>query len=154
MAEPLFNTRFDNAADKAFREGRRPGDNTRLGPNPNPITDPKDFANAFVKKTFNPNAEAPWSTSVFSADAAASSQDKINQAGTTDLPPKADRFVKDFAYKYSGPGGAIERGLVSMENAVTKERLAALITEPAAAGSAEKDPNTVNKFPNQGVNVG
>lgn len=153
MAAPIFNTRFDNAADKAFREGRRPGDNTRLGPNPNPITDPKDFANAFIRRTFNPNAEDPWKTSIFSAEDAANSQIKINQAATSDLPPTADRFVKDFAYKYSGPGGAIEKGLVSPENAITKERLASLIAEPAAAGTSNKMEETVGIFPSKGVAI-
>jgi hypothetical protein len=158
MAAPLFNKRVEDPADLAFREGRRPGDNNRLGPNQNAITNPKDFANAFVQMRFNPDSKTFWNSSVFGSDVAGASQDKINRAGSTDYPaftdPRDNTFAWDFLNKYSGPGGAIERGLVEPERAVTKEGLARLMTQPAALGSTQKDPNTVNKFPNQGVSVG
>jgi hypothetical protein len=157
MVAPLFNKRFEDPQDQAFREGRRPGDNNRLGPNQTAITDPKDFANAFVQMRFNPDSKNLWNTSVFSSDTAAASQQKIDSAGSTDYPAFSDErdntFAWDFLNKYSGPGGAIARGLVEPERAVTKEGLARLMTQPAAFGSTQKDPNTVNKFPNQGVSV-
>jgi len=54
---------------------------------------------------------------------------------------------------YSGPGGAIERGLIEPERAITKEGLARLTSQPATFGSNQSDPNTASKFPNQGVSV-
>lgn len=154
MPTSFFNKRY-GLDDLAFREGRRPGDGAQQGPGASPISDPRDFARFFAGQIKNnPDAKSMYDTDVFSAETAAGSQQKINIAATTDLPDNATQFARDFAYKYSGPGGAIERGLVKPEDAVTKERLAALITEPAATRTNSSMKDTVGKFPNQGVQVG
>lgn len=153
MVAPFFNKRY-GLDDLAFREGRRPGDGAQQGPEAERISDPKDFARYFAGQIKNnPDARSMYDTDVFTSETAAASQKKINIAGTSDLPENATRFARDFAYKYSGPGGAIERGLVKVEDAVTKERLASLITEPATTGTNSKMEDTVGAFPSRGVGI-
>lgn len=153
MPAPFFSKRY-GLDDIAFREGRRPGDGAQQGPEASRISDPRDFARFFAgQMKNNPDAGSIYNTDIFSAETAAASQQKINIAATSDLPENATKFARDFAYKYSGPGGAIERGLVRPENAVTKERLASLIAEPATTGTNSKMIDTVGKFPNQGVSI-
>lgn len=153
---PRFSIR-SNPLDEAFREGTRPGDDNRLGPNPDFITDPQKFANSFVNQKFNPKSEGFWNQ-VFSAETAGLSQDKINAAASTDEPNFPSYVVnqdaRNFLIKYSGPGGAIERGLVEPDRAITKEVLARMTTQTATDGSSFSDPNTANRFPSQGVSVG
>lgn len=159
MAVPLFTKRSENPGDLAFREGRRPGDLNQLGPNPNPVFDPRDFANSFVQQKFNPDSKNFWNSSVFSSETAGLSQNKINAASQTDFStfkdPRDDQFARDFLTKYSGPGGAIERGLVNPEDAITKERLGSLVTQYATAASNSKMKDTAGITPGQqGVSVG
>ena len=154
MVAPFFNKRY-GLDDLAFREGRRPGDGAQQGPEAERISDPRDFARFFAGQIKNnPDAGSMYDTDIFSAETSAASQQKINVAGATDLPDNATRFARDFAYKYSGPGGAIERGLVKPEDAITKERLSVLMTQPATTGTNSKMEDTVGKFPSQGVKVG
>lgn len=154
---PPFSKRYDNPAERAFRAGDRPGDTNQLGPNPTPVTDPKDFANAFVQQRFNPDKKTFWSNSIFSSDTAEQSQQKIDVAAGSDFgnfkDPRDTQFVNDFLMKYSGPGGAIERGLVEPDRAITKESLARLVSQPGTAGASQRDPNTASKFPSQGVAI-
>lgn len=145
---------YSNPEDQAFRAGIRPGENARLGPNQSAITNPRDFANKFVNLRFNPDAKANlWNSNVFGSDTAAQSQGKINAAAASDSPafmnPEDNKFAWDFLQKYSGPGGAIERGLIEPDRAITKEMLARLSTEPATFGASQKDPNTASKFPGE-----
>jgi hypothetical protein len=153
VAVSPFTTR-SNVFDEAFRAGERPGDKNQLGSNPTAITDPKDFANAFIKNSFTAKSKEVRDSAIFSQDTATVSQKKIDLAASTDMPgfqdPSDNQFAFDFLQKYSGPGGAIEKGLVNPEDAVTKEKLARLVTQPANFGSNERDPNTVNKFPGAG----
>lgn len=149
-----FSKDYSSPEDRAFRAGVRPGENARLGPNQTRITASKDFANKFINLRFNPDARANlWDVNVFGADTAAASQNKINEAASTDFPsfpdPEDNKFAWDFLVKYSGPGGAIARGLIEPERAVTKEMLARLTTQPATFGTSQKDPNTVSKFPGE-----
>lgn len=159
MAFRPFTKDYTNPDEQAFRAGKRPSENPRLGPNQGGVVDPKDFANDFIKLKFNPDAKANlWNSNVFGADVAANSQTKIDRAASTDLPafanPDDNKFAWDFLVKYSGPGGAIERGLVEPDRAVTKEMLAKLSTQPATFGTSPRDPNTVNRFPGEsGVNA-
>lgn len=153
MVAPVFNKRY-GLDDLAFREGRRPGDGAQQGPEASGISDPRDFARYFAGRIKNnPDFRSMYDTDVFSSETAAASQEKINVAGTSDLPKDATRFAQDFAYKYSGPGGAIERGLVKPEDAITKERLASLITQPATTGTNSKMEDTVGVFPSKGVTI-
>ena len=154
MAFRPFTKDYTDREDQAFRSGIRPGENARLGPNQSAITNPRDFANKFVNLRFNPDAKANlWNSNVFPADVAAASQNKINAAAATDYPafagPEDNKFAWDFLQKYSGPGGAIERGLIEPERAVTKEMLDRLTTQPATFGTSQRDPNTVSKFPGE-----
>lgn len=159
MPIPIFSTRVSDPGSLAFREGRRPGDKNQLGPNPNPLTDPREFANAFVRQKFNPDGKNFWSTNVFSSEVAGLAQDKLTAASTSDFSsfkdPRDNLFAQDFLSKYSGPGGAIERGLVNPEDAITKERLQSLVSQPAAAATSSKMKDTVGITPGQqGVSVG
>lgn len=154
MAFRPFTKDYSDPSDKAFRAGVRPAENPRLGPNQGGIADPKDFADKFINLRFNPDARANlWNSNVFGADVAASSQGKIDAAASTDSPafsnPDDNKFAWDFLMKYSGPGGAIERGLVEPDRAITKEMLARLTTQPAALGANQRDPNTVSRFPGE-----
>lgn len=158
MVSNPYTKDYSNPEDQAFRAGIRPGENARLGPNQGAITDPKDFASKFVNLRFNPDARANlWNTNVFGADTASASQGKIDTAATTDSPsfsnPEDNKLASAFLQKYSGPSGAIERGLIESDRAITKEVLARLTTQPATFGSSQRDPNTVSKFPSQGVSV-
>lgn len=144
MALPPFSKRFNDPSDRAFREGRRPGDRSQLGPYPSAITDPRDFANAFINKKNNPISDGFWKQ-VFSQDTANQSQEKINLASQSDepaFPGPMNELAKDFLAKYSGPGGAIERGLIEPDRAVSKDTLARFAQEPAASRINSKDPNT------------
>jgi hypothetical protein len=133
MVAPFFNKRY-GIDDLAFREGRRPGDGAQQGPEAERISDPRDFARFFAGQIKNnPDAGSMYDTDVFSAETAAASQQKINVAGATDLP---------------------DRGLVKPEDAITKERLSVLMTQPATTGTNSKMEDTVGKFPSQGVKVG
>ena len=135
-------------------EGRRPGDGAQQGPEAERISNPKDFARFFAGQIKNnPDFSSMYDTDVFSSQTADASQQKIDTAGSQDLPDNVSKFARDFAYKYSGPGGAIERGLVDPKDAITKERLGPLMSQPATAGISSKMVDTVGKFPSQGVGV-
>jgi hypothetical protein len=44
----------------------------------------------------------------------------------------------------------VARGLISEEDRVGADKLSILASQPASAGSSEKNPGTVNQFPGQG----
>ena len=154
MARPPFTKRFDNPAEQAWREGKRPGEFNRLGANPSPIGDPRDFANAFVRLKGNPDRDRFYSDSQFPFDVAEQSQQKINAAAASDQPSFADPRDNDRAVQFlNNYRIAAERGLIEQDRMVSKESLGPLTTQPAKTGQNETDPNTVGKFPNQGVSV-
>lgn len=144
MALPPFNKRRDNPADKAFAKGDRPADRSQLGPFPSAITDPRDFKNEFISQRFNPDKRDFWQQ-VFSQETADLSQEKLNLAYQTNepnFPEPMNQLARDFLAKYSGPGGAIDRGLVEPDRAVSSQSLAAFAQEPAASRINTKDQNT------------
>jgi len=149
-----FSKDYSDPAEQAWRQGKSPYAGT-LGPNPQSSTDPESFKNSFVDRIkSNPDSKGFYTNNVFARDTATLSQGKIDAAASTDRPnfvsPGDNNLAWDFLQKYSGPGGAIERGLVEADRAVTKEGLARLVSQPATAGSSERDPNTANKFPGEG----
>jgi len=152
-----FSRSYDSPADKRFREGARPGDFNQLGVNKEPIFDPKQLVSKFVNLKDNPRAADFASQGSFSFDTAVQSQQKIDDLSMTDFSsfkdPRDNETARRFLMAYSGPGGAIERGLIEPERAITKEGLARLTSQPATFGSNQSDPNTASKFPNQGVSV-
>lgn len=154
MPAPIFNKRFDDPADKAWREGKRPAEFNRLGANPGPIGSPKDFANAFVRLKDNPDRDRFYSDSQFAFDVAQQSQAKIDAAASTDEPNFADPAdnARASAFRDAYRQG-VQRGLIEQDRMVSKEALGPLTTQPAKFGQNETDPNTVSKFPSQGVNV-
>lgn len=157
MVLPAFSKDYSAPFSRAFREGRFPGENNQLGPYPT-SSDPKDFASSFASKfKFNPDKSSFWQQ-VFSQDVANQSQEKINLGAQSDFPsftdPGNNQLAQDFLAKYSGPGGAVERGLIAPEDAISKESLAALASQPAAARMNTTAKDTAGKFPNQGVQVG
>lgn len=144
MALSPLNKRRDNSFDIAFAEGRGPADRSQLGPFPSAITDPRDFKNAFISQRFNPDKKDFWQQ-VFSQETADLSQEKINSAAQTNepnFPDPLNQLARDFLAKYSGPGGAIDRGLVEFDRAVSNQSLAAFAQEPAASRMNTKDQNT------------
>lgn len=149
-----FSKDYTSPADKAWRTGESP-DRGTLGPNRKADADPNSFKDTFVSKLQdNPGYKNFYNGSVFSADTAAASQQKIDeQSKTTDSTfksPNDTRLANDFLTKYSE---GVNRGLIQEEDAVTPSNLNAFTSEPAAARISEKDPNTVNKFPSQGVSI-
>jgi hypothetical protein len=146
-----FNKDYSNPNEQAWRQGKSPYAGT-LGPNPQFTGDPTSFKNDFINRIrFNPDSKGFYTNNVFSQDTAQRSQDKINSAAGTDQPsflnPEDNRIAQDFVSKYSQ---AVSRGLVEEDRAITKGGLARLVSQPATAGSSERDPNTANKFPGEG----
>ena len=149
-----FSKDYTSPADQAWRTGKGP-DRGTLGPNRRADTDSTSFKDAFVSKLRdNPGYKNFYNGSIFSADTAAASQQKIDeQSNTSDSTfkdPGDTSIANDFLTKYSE---GISRGLVQEEDAVRPENLAKFTNEPAAARISDKDPNTVNKFPSQGISV-
>jgi len=149
-----FSKDYTSPADQAWRTGESP-DRGTLGPNRKADTDPTSFKDTFVSKLRdNPGYKNFYNGSVFSADTAAASQQKINEESKTSdstfKNPNDTRLANDFLTKYSE---GVNRGLIQEEDAVTPDNLKAFTSEPAAARISEKDPNTVNKFPSQGVSI-
>ena len=149
-----FSKDYSSPADQAWRTGKGP-DRGTLGPNRSADIDPTSFKDNFVAKLQdNPGYKNFYNGSVFSADTAAASQQKIDEkAKTTSSTFKNtgdDILAADFRTKYVE---GVSRGLVQEEDAVTPDNLKAFTSEPAAARISDKDPNTVNKFPSQGISV-
>ena len=149
-----FSKDYTSPVDQAWRTGRGP-DRGTLGPNRKADTDPVSFKDNFVAEvTDNAGYKNFYNGSVFGADTAALSREKYkNQSNTTTSTfknPKDNLLAKDFLAKYSE---GVKSGLVLKEDAVTPDNLKAFVNEPAAARISDKDPNTVNKFPSQGVSI-
>jgi len=146
--------RNDGPEDTAFAEGRGPADRSQIGPYPSVITDPRDFKNSFINQKFNPSGSDFWQQA-FSQDTAKLSQEKISRASQTDepnFPDPLNQLSRDFLAKYSGPGGAVERGLIESDRAVSRQSLARFAQEPAASRMNTKDQNTAgdSKFAGAG----
>jgi hypothetical protein len=143
-----FQKDYSSPADQAWRTGTSPYAGT-LGPNRTADAVKNSFA-ADVKR--NPDY-ANFYNRTF-ADVAPQSQARIDSAAGTNDPnfsnPGDQSFAKQFAQNYAQ---GVTRGLIEEDRAVTKDRLARLTTEAATASSSEKDPNTANKYPSQGVGV-
>lgn len=153
MANPLFLKRSDNAADRAFLQGKRPGDLNQLGPTSPAITDPKAFANAFVRQRFNPDITS-LKNSRFSDETAAASQNKIDMASKTAYSSFTDPTVKATADRFlDAYTGAVQRGIIPQDEAVFPENLNYLVSQDATARIARKDQNVKGDFPSQGVSV-
>jgi hypothetical protein len=149
-----FSQDYSGPVKQAWLTGKGPDEGT-LGPNRKTDTDSGSFKNSFVSKLRdNPGYKNFYNGSVFSDDTAELSQQKINDKSKTPdalfkNPNDTDR-ANAFLTRYSE---GVSRGLIEEEDAVTPDNLARLTGEPAAAGASEKDPNTVNKFPSQGVSI-
>ena len=143
MVFPGKIKRNDGPEDTAFMEGRGPADRSQLGPYPSAVTDPRDFKNSFISQKFNPDKSTFWQQ-VFSQDTANSSQEKINRISQTNepnFPEPLNQLSRDFLTKYSG---AVERGLIEPDRAISKQALAVFAQEPAASRINTKDQNTAS----------
>jgi len=143
---PSFSKSSSSPQDQAWREGKSPYSGT-LGPNRT-----TSFTDAFVAKLKdNPGYENFYGNSNFNQETAQKSQQKINRSATTQEPafsnPNDNPFAKDFLFKYSE---GVARGLISEEDRVGADKLSILASQPASAGSSERNPGTVNQFPGQG----
>jgi len=150
----LFTTR-SNPFDEAWRAGDSPYRGT-LGPNRESSSDPASFRNGFVASLKdNPKFDNFVNEGTFSSETAQRSQDKIKQASQSVWAnfknPEDNKFADDFLSKYSE---GVVRGIIAEEDAVDPKNLGYLVSQNAPAGSNEKSPETVGKFPNQGVQVG
>jgi hypothetical protein len=146
MVFPGKIKRVDGPEDTAFMEGRGPADRSQLGPYPSAVTDPKDFKNSFISQKFNPDKSTFWQQ-VFSQETANLSQEKINRSSQTDepnFPDPLNQLSRDFLAKYSGPGGAVERGLIEPDRAISRQSLSRFAQEPAASRINTKDQNTAS----------
>jgi len=144
---PSFSKSSSSPQDQAWREGKSPYSGT-LGPNRTAY----DFTDAFVAKLKdNPGYENFYGNSNFNQETAQKSQQKINRSATTQEPafsnPNDNPFAKDFLFKYSE---GVARGLISEEDRVGADKLSILASQPASAGSSERNPGTANQFPGQG----
>ena len=152
MAAPIFRTRYDNAAEKAWREGRGPAEFNQLGPNPEGPFDPKGLKSKFVSQKDNPDPRA-FVSSRFDDETADRSREKISTMSMTDYPlftrrdGSADDVTNDTAISF------LQKYAKSpfIENKISSQSIIA--SEEATAGSNERSPNTAGKFPSQGVGV-
>ena len=149
-----FNKDYTSPAEQAWRTGKGP-DRGTLGPNRKADADPTSFKDSFVAKLQdNPRYRNFYNGSVYSSDAAATSQQQIEDQSTrttsTFKNPQDKSLADDFRIKYVE---GVSRGLVEEDRAVRPENLVNFVSEPAAARISDKDPNTVNKFPSQGISV-
>lgn len=149
---PTFSKSYSSPQDQAWRAGKSPYSGT-LGPN----RTTSDFKDTFVADLKdNPRYENFYSGSNFNQETAQKSQQKIDQSSTTQEPvfsnPGDNPFAKDFLSKYSE---GVARGLISEEDRVGADKLNIFASQPAAAGSSEKNQNTTNQFPGQsGIQIG
>ena len=154
MAGTYFSKDYTSPSDQAWRTGESPYQGT-LGPYRRADQEPDSFKNKFVSELrANPDYKNFYEQSNFQADTAALSQQKINNQSQTPyatfLDPGDSQLANDFLTKYTE---GINRGLIEEDRAIKPDNLARLASEPAAAGISAKDPNTVNKFPSQGVSI-
>lgn len=149
MALPPFSDRSTSPADQAWRTGTSPYSGT-LGPNRTADT----IKNTFASKAKDNPDYANFYSRTFS-EIAPQSQAKLDAAAATDAPnfsnPGDQSFAVQFAKDYAA---GVQRGLIEEDRAITRGGLARLTTEFATQGSTQKDPNTANKFPSQGISVG
>lgn len=150
-----FAKNYSSPSEQALRDGDTPWAGI-LGPNPN-MSPGQSGANQFLQaylKSAGPDKNVP-SGSTFSSEAAAQAEntikDQIATKETNFSDPLHKRLGDDFMKKYLS---GVDRGLIERDKFIAADRLIPLVTEPAAAAISEKDPNTVGKFPNQGVQVG
>jgi hypothetical protein len=152
MAEPIFRTRYDNAAEKAWREGRGPAEFNQLGPNPEGPFDPRSLKSKFVSQRDNPDPRA-FASFRFDDETADRSSEKYATMRMTDYPfftrkdgssdDIANNTAISFLEKYSRSP--------FVEDKISSQSIIA--SEEATAGSNERSPNTAGKFPSQGVGV-
>ena len=149
-----FSQDYSGPVKQAWLTGKGPDEGT-LGPNREADTDPVSIKNTFLAKFLdNPRYKNFYNGSVYSSDAAATAQQQIKDQSTrttsTFKNPEDRNLADDFRTKYVE---GVSRGLIQEEDAVTPDNLKTFTSEPAAARISEKDPNTVNKFPSQGVSI-
>ena len=150
-----FAKNYSSPNEQALRDGDTPWAGI-LGPNPNLAqgqTDGNRFLQAYLKSA-GPDKNVPSGAS-FSSETAALAETVLkgqaNTQGTNFSDPLHKQLGDDFMKKYLN---GVDRGLIERDKFIAADRLIPLVAEPAAAAISEKDPNTVGKFPNQGVQVG
>jgi hypothetical protein len=149
-----FAKNYSSPSEQALRDGDIPWAGI-LGPNADmsPGQKGNQFLQAYLKSS-GPDKNVP-SGATFSSEAAAQAEntikDQIATKETNFSDPLHKRLGDDFMKKYLS---GVDRGLIERDKFIAADRLIPLVTEPAAAAISEKDPNTVGKFPNQGVQVG
>jgi hypothetical protein len=147
-----FSKSITSPTEQAWERGR-PTYSGTLGPNRTAA----DFTNAFVSKLKdNPDYNSFYTGSNFTQDSANLAQQKIDFSAQSFAPsfnnPADNPFAGDFLAKYTE---GVNRGLISEEDRVGPDKLAMLASQPATAGSSQKSPNTVYKFPGEGgIQVG
>ena len=152
MAFPPFPSRRTGPAADAFARGERPG-GEMLGRFKKGIFDPKQLDNPFLSQKGNPDPSGFAANNQFSSDVAAQSEQKMVNLSQTDAPSFGDDrdiAANEFLAKYAQ---SVDRGLIAQEERISSATLGRIASQPAAAGSNERSPNTAGKFPNQGVNV-
>ena len=152
MARPPFPSRRQGPAADAFARGERPG-GEMLGRFQKGIFDPRQLDNPFLSNRDNPDGRGFVDNRQFSSDIAAQSEEKIRNLSMMDsasFGDDRDAAANDFLTKYAQ---GVQKGLVEEDRMVSSASLGPLVAQPAKTGQNETDPNTVGKFPNQGVSV-
>jgi hypothetical protein len=150
-----FAKNYSSPSEQALRDGDTPYAGI-LPPDAN-LSPGQPGANQFLQaylKSSGPDKNVP-SGATFSAKAAAQAKNtierQIQSPATNFSNPLHKRLGDDFMKKYLN---GVDRGLIERDKFIAADMLIPLTTESAAAAINEKDPNTVGKFPNQGVQVG
>jgi len=152
MAFPPLPKRRTGPADDAFARGDRPG-GEMLGRFKKGIFDPRQLDNPFLSQRDNPDPGGFADNSQFTSDVAAQSEQKIRGLSQTDSSSFGDdRDAAAIAFVKRYQEG-VQRGLMGEDEMISSATLGRIASQPAAAGSNERSPNTAGKFPNQGVNV-
>lgn len=150
-----FAKNYSSPSEQALRDGDPPYAGF-LGPNADKSPGKKEgnqFLQAYLKSS-GPDKNVP-DGATFSSEAALQAEDtmrgKIQTSEPTFPDPFYNQLAGDFMKKYLN---GVDRGLIERDKFIAADRLIPLVAEPAAAAISEKDPNTVGRFPNQGVQVG
>jgi len=154
MAAPLFGSKFESPAAKAFQARKSP-DNKTLGDYPAADADPTSFKNGWVAKIKdNPKYPGFSLAAKFPNETADLTQQKINIASGSAYSNFEDPYTKSaadsFLDKYTL---GVQKGIIAQEDAIFPENLGPLVAESATSRIASKDQNIKGQFPSQGVNV-
>lgn len=161
---PLFSQNYTSLVAQSVRDNKNPpGGSGILGPTANYTFNPADTKNsAFLRAYLDHNdvIGKNLGNKFFSQEEADVASGKIKQAAetgfSTNFSSGIKRFADDWVAKYAGADGAIDRGLISEDEAVTRNGLSAFVSRnPEERLSGTLNKSHLNAYPgSSGTQVG